>query len=104
MGQRVHVGRVNRHHGVEQKRKVNALGFDGELERLAVAIERPRAFGGCQSEIRLVSAVQEPVFERAVGGFVNNLNRPLGDEHHGHHAADHGGLKSRERVSGLDVF
>jgi len=35
VGQRLHVGRVNGHHGIEQKGEVNALGLDHELESLA---------------------------------------------------------------------
>ena len=42
--QRVHVRRVDGHHRVEEEGQVDALGLDGELEVLAVAIEGPGAF------------------------------------------------------------
>ncbi len=42
--QRVHVRGVDRHHRVEQESEVDALGLDGKLEVLAVAVERPGAF------------------------------------------------------------
>ena len=44
--ERFHVGRVDRHHGVEQKSEVDALGLDRQLEGGAVAIEGPGALHG----------------------------------------------------------
>ena len=64
--QRFDVRRVDRHHGVEQERQVDALGFDGELERLAVAVEGPWPFDGGEADACFVGPAQQPLLERTV--------------------------------------
>ena len=62
--QRLHVRGVDRHHRVEQKREVDALGFAGELERRAVAVEGPRALDRGDADGRLIGAAEQPLFHR----------------------------------------
>ena len=54
--QRLHVRGVDRHHRVEQKREVDALGLAGQLERRAVAVEGPRAFD--RGDVMLASSAR----------------------------------------------
>ena len=86
--QRLHVRRVDGHHRVEQEGEVNALGLDGELERLAVAVEGPGALGGGEGDVGFVGAVEEAFLERAVGGLVDDLHRAFGDGNHGNNRGD----------------
>jgi hypothetical protein len=37
--QRFHIRGVDRHHGIEQERQVDALGFNGEFEGFAIPVE-----------------------------------------------------------------
>ena len=79
VGQRLHVRGVDRHHRVEQEREVDPLGLAGELERGAVAVEGPGAFGRGEADRLLVGAREQPLFHRAVGRAVDELNGALAD-------------------------
>ena len=85
--QRVHVGRVDGHHRVEKKSQVDALGFHGQLERLAVPVEGPGPLGSCHADSGFVAAVQKPVLERSGLSLIDQCDGPLGngnDRHNRH--------------------
>lgn len=67
MRQRLHVGRVDGHHRVEEKGEVDALGLGGELEGGAVAIEGPRSGHGRDPDRGCIGVREEPLAKCAVG-------------------------------------
>ena len=58
---------MNGHHRVEQKSEINALGLDGELERLAVTIERPGPLNGSNRQGGFIGPVEQALFDAACG-------------------------------------
>jgi hypothetical protein len=65
VGEGVHIRGVDGHHRVEEEGEVDALGLDGQLERLSVAIEGPGTFDGGDGDVGFVGAIEETVFEFA---------------------------------------
>ena len=58
---------MDRHHRVEQKGEIDALGLDGELERLAIAIERPGPLDGGNRQSGFIGTVEQALFDAACG-------------------------------------
>ncbi len=104
MRERLHIRGVDGHHRVEQKGEINALGLDGELERLAIAIERPGTLGGGNGDVGFISPIEQTFLERAVGRFIKDLHRAVGNRHNGNYAPNAGGVKTGERKAGCDGF
>ena len=73
MGKRVNVRAMDRHHRVEQEREVYPLRLARELERIPIAVERPRALDGCLRDGRLVGPAEQTFVYRAVGGAIDDL-------------------------------
>ena len=103
-GSGVHVRGVDGHHRVEQEREVDALGLEGELEVVAVAVEGPRAFGRGEADGRLVGAAEQPLFDRSLGSLVDDLHGAVADRHDGDDGGDQGGLDANQRDSRLESF
>ena len=102
MRQRLDVGRVDGHHRVEQKGEVDAFGLDGQLERLAIAIERPGSLDGGNRKGGFIGPVEQALFDAPIGRSIDDLHRPIGNRHHGNDRPDAGGVKTGERKAGDD--
>lgn len=80
--QRVHVGGVDREHGVEQVREADPVGFGDEAEERTVAVEAPGTALLDDLEARFVVPIEELVGDLARGRLVGQLDRvgaePLG--------------------------
>jgi hypothetical protein len=98
--QRLHIGRVDGHHRVKQKGEINALGLDGELERLAIAIERPGPLNSGNRQGGFIGPIEQALFDPAIGRAIDDLHRTVGNRHHGNDRPDAGGVKTCERKTG----
>ena len=58
VGQRLHVRSMDGHHGVKEEGEVDALGLDRQLERITLAVERPRALHRGDADVRLIATAQ----------------------------------------------
>ncbi len=85
------------HHRIKQKSEIDALGLDGQLERLAIPIERPGSLSGRNSQADFIAPIEQTFLECAVGGFIEELNRAIGNRHHGNDATDARGVKTGEQ-------
>ena len=56
------------------------------------------------TDVRLVGAIEQAVFEHAVRRLVNDLHRSFGNRHNRYHAANDGRLKAGEGKASGDVF
>jgi hypothetical protein len=99
--ERLHVGRVDGHHGVEQKGQVEALGLACKLERRSVAVKRPGAIQDGDGDGPLIGGGEETFLECPVGELVEDLHSALGDGHDGDHRADALRFEADEGVATL---
>lgn len=104
MRQRFDVGRVNRHHRIEEKREVDSLRFDRDLERVAVTVERPGPFDGSDVDRFFVRASQEAVANRSVWSLVDNLDSAFRDWPDGNDVDDKCWFNAAQIVADRDFF
>ena len=102
--QRLHVRRVDRHHRVKEKRKVDALRFAGQLEGRTVTVEGPRAFNGRDADARFISPAEKPLFRGAIRSAVEDLNGALADRHDSGHRRHDRRFQADERQSRFEGF
>ncbi len=89
MGQRVHIGCVNRHHRIEQECQVDAPSLHRELEHLPVTIESPRPLRDRDADFSLVRPIQQALLQCTVRRPVDHLNRVgRNSVYRGHRAED----------------
>lgn len=100
----LHIGGVDRYHGIEEEREIDPLCFDRELERISVAIEGPGALRSGDTDVRLIGTVEQPILQRAVRNLVNHLHRVITNGHGRNHDTDGCGFKAGEGKAGGDVF
>ena len=72
MGQRLYVGGVHRHHGVEQVRQADAIRLKCQFEAGGVGIKRPGFASGGQGQAVLVAAKQGLLVQLALGVSVSH--------------------------------
>jgi hypothetical protein len=49
---------VDRHHGIKQKREINAFGLDSQFEILTITVKCPRALGCSDADARLIGPAE----------------------------------------------
>ena len=95
--QRVHVRRMDRHHGIEQEGQVDTLRLDRQLEILAATIESPRPLQGRHRDRRLIRPAQQALLQRPIRRFVDDRHRAISDRHHRHHRSHRRRLQPGQR-------
>ena len=96
MRQRFDIRCVNRHHGVEKKREVDAFCFAGQLKRSAIAIKGPGAFDGGNAEVLFVGTAQQTFLGGSVRRAIEDLNRTLANGHDSSDSCYNRWLKANE--------
>ena len=85
MRERLDVGGLHGHVGVEKMGRFDATGLGRQLEQASVAVERPRILGCCKREASLVGARQQASIEPLLRILVDDLDVILSMPDRGHH-------------------
>ena len=93
-GQRLHVGRMHRHHRVEKERQIDALGLGGQFECVAIAIKGPRAFSRSQINRAFIHPIEKTVFQCAFRRLVDELYNSIAYGHNRSHRHNGGRLNA----------
>ena len=65
---------MDSHHGVKEESQINTLRFDGQLEIIPISIECPWAFQCGNTNACLISMAEQPLFNRSLRGFIEELD------------------------------